>query len=223
MKRKSKSSTFDNLRHRFPPTILYRTDIDHIIEMASDRGLDVKISDEDYEYVSLDEVQEQRGNRVYKLNIVADKDNSIYKTLALLIEKDGVTLRCQKEDHLVPLWHEIKELISKRSPWYARFMSPFGWAWAAIVWLWVGPKADELNTLPQSMALVWLGVLASFMLASIYSAYYRRTNRGIYLQKQHEVLGFWERNFDKMLMLVIGTILGVVGTVVANLITGKCP
>lgn len=222
MRRIRKSSILDELRHRFPPTVLYRTDIDHIIEMANERDLNVKISDEDYGYTSLDEVQEQRGNRVYKLNIVAQKDNSIFETLDVLIEKDGVTLRCQKKDHLVPLWYEIKEFISKRMPWYARFMYPSRWVWAAIVWLLIRPKAEEFHTLPQSMVLVWQGVFALFVLVSIFSAYYRQMNHGIYLQKQYEVLGFWERNGDKMLMLIIGTVLGVIGTVVSNLITGKC-
>ncbi|MCG8094133.1 MAG: hypothetical protein JAZ17_11000 [Candidatus Thiodiazotropha endolucinida] len=223
MKRKDKSSHFNNLKHRFPPTILYRTDINQIVEMMSDRGLDVKISDEDYEYESLDEVQEQKGNRVYKLNIDADKDNSIYKSMYLLIEKDGITLQSHKDDHLIPLWYEIKELISKRTPWYARFMSPFGWASAAFVWLLFGPKADEISNLQQSMALAWLVVLTLFLLVSFFSSYYRRTNRGIYLQKQHEVLGFWQRNGDKIFMLAIGTVLGVAGTAITNLITINYP
>lgn len=220
MKRKTKPSIFETLRHRFPPTSLYRTDIENIIEMANDRELDVKISDKDYEYYSLDEVQEQRGNRVDNLNIVMDKDNSIYKTLDLLIEKDGITVRCQKEDHLVPLWHEIKEVISKRVPWYARLMSPLSGAWAIVVWLWLGPSAGEFNALPWAFAFAWLGLLGVFSFATIFSINYRLKNRGIYLQKRHEVRDFWERNGDRILMLFLGTALGIVGTVIADVITG---
>lgn len=223
MKRKDKSSSFDTLRHRFPPIRLYRSDIDEVIEMAQARSLNIKISDDDYVYESIDEIEEHRGSRVYKLNIEVSKNNATIKTLDIYIEKDGVTLRTYREDQLVPLWHEVKELFSKRMPWYARLMAPFSWAWAAIVWLWVGPRYDEISSLPQSMLLVWFGAFTFFVLAGLLSAYYRVSNRGIYLQKQHEVKGFWERNGDKILMLVMGSVLGVIGTIITNILTSQCP
>lgn len=220
MKRKEKPSFFDTLCHRFPIVRLYRKDLDEIIEIASSRNLEIKITDDDYEYESLDEVQEQQGNRVKKLRLNASLDESLFKSFDVEIDQDGVTVRAHREDELIPFWHQVRDLIAKKVPWYAKFTLPYVWAWVVIGWLWVASN-DEAKELPRALLLTWFGVLVLSVAMAIFSFWYRFTNRGVFLQKEHEVLGFWTRNGEKIVMLIIGTMLGVVVKVVADLIIGK--
>jgi hypothetical protein len=221
MKRKEKSSIFDTLQHQFPTVRLHRSDLQEIIDISKASGFDIRISDDDYEYETLDEVREQRGDRVLRLILTMHLDKSICGTLFVKIEKDGVVVCSQKDDKLVPLWHKIKDLIANRVPWYARLMSPFVWAVVAITWLWNSPKRDEFSTLPPIILIVWFAVLLFSLGMSIFSFWYKRTNGGVYLQREYEVLGFWDRYGEKIVMIALGTLLGVLGKIATDYITGK--
>lgn len=222
MKRKEKSSRFDILKHRFPTVRRYRADLEDILEISKTRGFNVRISDDDYEYETLDELREQRGDRVLKVVLNVSPDNSSYSAVSIEIEKDGVTVRSQRDDNLVSLWHEIKDLLAKRVPWYARLMSPLGWALIASVWLWNGPKRHELSTFPPFLISIWFAFLFFSVSMSIFSFWYQRTNRGVYLLREHEVLGFWDRYGEKISMIVLGAVLGVLGKIAMDFIAGKC-
>lgn len=220
MKQK-KSSILDRLRHRFPPVALYRSDLEEIIRLATARGFKVRISDDRYEFESLDDLRENRGNRIKKLMLEATISESSYPSVDIEIDSDGITIRSPKDDKFVPLWHEIKDAIQARLPWYARLMKPLIWLYLAIPFLWVLSKRQEVKEgFELTNYLLVSGAGLSIFLGLISLSYLRRS-RGLRLQRQHEVQGFWERYGEKIILLVIGTAVGIVGKVLSDKLTGK--
>ncbi len=221
MKKKETSSLFDNLRHKFPPIPLYRSDLDEIVTIAQVRELRVQISDDKYEYESLDDLKENRGNRIRRLTLTLTPEHSAYTSITVEIDSDGVLLRSSKDDKLVLVWHEIREIIEKQAPWYARFMKPLSWAYGALLFLWLSPKKEQIREGLEWVASAWVGVGSVMIVLSLLSVLYLNRSRGVYLQREHEVQGFWDRYGEKLAFLILGTVVGVIGKVVSDKLSGQ--
>ncbi len=222
MKPKTTSSILDRLRHRFPPMRLYRPDIEELLRLSDVRGLKAKISDDKFEFDGLDDVKEHRGERVRQMHIEFRADeNSFLRSVDVEIDSDGILLRSYKDDKLVPFWHEIKDFFENRTPWYAKLMKPLAWVWAATVVLWLGPNVKEAQTWPKSTLYIWIALVCLTVTLSAASWLYLRQTRGVYLKREHEVQSLWDRYGEKLVPLVIGTVLGVLGKVLADQLTGK--
>lgn len=221
MKKKKTSSFLDSLRYRFPPIPFYRSDLEEIVRIAETRELQVRISDDKYEYESLDDLKENRGNRIKKLTLTLTPQNSTYTSITIEIDNDGVLLRSSKDDKLVSVWHEIKDAIEKQAPWYARFMKPLSWSYGALIFIWLSPKKEQIREGFEWVVIIWISVASFMILLSFLSVLYLNRSRGIYLQREHEVQGFWDRYGEKLVFLVLGTIIGVIGKVVSDKLSGQ--
>ena len=221
MKTKKTSSFLDSLRHRFPPIPLYLSDLEEIVRIAQSRELEVKISDDKYEYESLDDLKENRGSRIRKLTLTLAPANSAYTSVTVEIDNDGVILRSPKDDKLVPVWHEIKDAIERQAPWYARFMKPLSWVYGALVMYLIPPKQEPVRESFEWFLNAWFSVAGLMLLFSLLSLLYLNRSRGVYLQREHEVEGFWDRYGEKLVFVVIGTVLGVIGKVVSDKLSGR--
>ena len=221
MKTKKTSSMFDSLRHRFPPIPLYLSDLEEIVRIAQSRELVVKISDDKYEYEGLDDLKENRGSRIRRLTLSLALENSAYTSLTVEIDNDGVILRSPKDDKLVPVWHEIKDAIERQAPWYARFMKPLSWVYGALVMYLIPPKQEPIREGFEWVLHAWFSVAGVMLLLSLLSVLYLNRSRGVYLQREHEVQGFWERYGEKLVFVVLGTVLGVIGKVVSDKLSGR--
>jgi hypothetical protein len=220
MKRKE---TYARLTHEFSTVSIYRTDLDEILEISKTRGFYVKISDENYEYESIEELQNKQGNRILNLHLAiceedpaTDEIARIRANVEVIIKKNGVTITSPKKDNHVPIWQEIKDIIIKRESWYTKFMSPLGWSWMAITLLWISPRKNELHDLQHSEIFIWFGCFFFLISMMIFSFFYQRINRGVYLQHKHEIIGFWERYGEKMVMMGLGSILTILGKIATD-------
>lgn len=220
MKKKTTSSLFDSLRHKFPPIPLYLSDLEEIVRIGQSRELRVQISDDKYDYESLDDLKENRGNRIQKLTLTLAPENSAYTSITVEIDSDGVLLRSSKDDKLVLVWHEIRDTIEKQAPWYARFMKPLSWAYGALLFLWLSPKKEQIQEGLEWIASLWIGFASFMFLLSLLAVLYLNRSRGVYLQREHEVQGFWDRYGEKLVFLILGTVLGVIGKVVSDKLSG---
>lgn len=221
MKRKSSSSLIDGLRHKFPPIPLYRSDLEEIVRIGHGRELRVRIADDQYDYENLDDLKENKGNRIKKLTLTLAPENFAYPSITIEVDNDGVLLRSSKDDKLVPVWHEIKDAIEKQLPWYARYMRPLSWAYGALIFLLLSPKKEQIREGMEWIASAWIGVGSFMFLLSLLSVLYLKRSRGVYLQREHEVQGFWDRYGEKLVFLILGTVLGVVGKVVSDKLSGQ--
>lgn len=221
MKKKNSSSIFDELRHKFPPTPLYRSDLEDIISVAQSRELAILISDDQYEYESLDDLKENKGSRIKNLTITLTPDDSRLRTLTIKFNSDGVILASPKMDKLVYAWHEIKEIIERQVPWYSRFIRPLTWAYGAIFILFISPKKDQIREGMEWVTTACVAGGSVMLFLSLISFVYLKQNRGVHLQREHEVQRFWDRYGEKLILLIAGTVLGVVGKFVSDSLSGQ--
>lgn len=216
MKPKEKSTLFDNLSCSFPPTHLYRADIEQIIQIGTSRELKVNISDSTAEFDDLDDVQENRGNRVKEL-AVSFSGKTAFSSISLKIGSGGITLRSSKDDALVLAWHDIKSAIERRVPFHARFMKPTLWLTTLFC---IAVLENKFNILPSN-EFFRIGTLIVPIYLWAISLYYVKSNGGVYLQKEHEVPSLWDRYGEKTVTLIAGAVIGAIVTAVSQKLLGK--
>ncbi|SDI83547.1 Predicted membrane protein [Paraburkholderia phenazinium] len=217
MKAKETFSLFDSLDCRFPPTPLYRPDLEQIIEIGIRRGLEVTIADGAAEFDDLDDVKENRGERIKELRLSFSKESAFFKSLSLKIGDGGMKLSCSNDDELIPAWHEMQRAIKKHVPYYARYASPSSWL---LVTLGVIALVGYVNWPPHGTPARFVLVLTPLMLM-FWSMFYLKANRVIYLQKKHEVKGLLDRYGEKLVFAIVGAALAVVGQIVVKIYLGK--
>jgi hypothetical protein len=216
MKPKKTFALFDNLSCSFPPTPLYRSDLDVIVKIGVDRGLKLAISDDSDEFDDLDDLKENRGNRIKKLTLAFASETS-YKSVNVEITGEGISLSASKDDQLLPVWHEMKGAIEKRVPVQARFMKPTLWVFVTLCVLILVPR---FNWPPSGSFYRYVAILLPAYMWAL-SLYYVKKSGGVYLQKQHEVESFWDKYGEKLVFTIGGVVLGVVGNIVTQKIMGK--
>ncbi|HAF43828.1 MAG TPA: hypothetical protein DCK83_02510 [Gallionellaceae bacterium] len=209
-------SPYARLRHRFPPFPLYRSDIEEIIHIAEGRELVVKLSDENYEFDSLDDLKVNRGKRIKRLILNFVPSDSTYEYIAIDVDADGITLVATRNDRLISVWHEIKDAIGSKQPWYANYLKPFPWGLGGMLLLIFFPKREQLNNGAEWVLQLWAGLMLLCFFMNALSLLYLYKSKGVYLQRAHEVEGVWDRYGEKVIMLIIGTLLGVAGKVIAD-------
>ncbi|MFM0272400.1 hypothetical protein PQQ59_17560 [Paraburkholderia aspalathi] len=216
MKPKKTFALFDSLSCNFPPTPLYRSDLEEIVQIGVDRGLKLAISDDKDEFDDLDDVKENRGNRIKKLTLAFSAENS-YKSIDVRITGEGISLRASKDDQLLPPWHDMKSAIEKRVPVQARFMKPTFWIFITLCVLILVP---QFNWPPSGSFYRYIAILFPAYMW-VLSLYYVKKSGGVYLQKQHEVESFWDKYGEKLAFTIGGVVLGAIGNIVVQKIMGK--
>jgi hypothetical protein len=218
--KRKQSSYIDRPRQRFASVALYQDDLNEILNSLKKRGLKIKLSDSDYEYETIDELAENRGDIIKSLSISGYKESSD-RSVDFEFEKESIRLRADREDDLVASWQEIKGLLEKRVPSYARFLKLENWLWGfGIVALFGHDSIGSMATNPIP-GYLFAAALTILGYGSIYSIIYRSQNSFIYLKRQHQILSFWKRNGEKILMLIIGAVIGGIAKGIGDTLFGK--
>ena len=216
MKRKSDVQLFNRLKYRCPPVALYLEDITQIVEVLDKRGAQYSISDAEYHYESLDEIRSNRGEKVKGLTITARFEGS-YNSLSLEFERGAILLRSDKSEKLIVLWHEIRDILSRRAHWYLRLVCwpPMPYLAFAVVFL-LPEQYELLAALPnKAYWLQWVPpVIFLLALLSVLSALAILWQPVLYLKKEHELESFFARNAERLIVGFIGSIFGLVAKII---------
>ena len=210
MERKKKTpETYTSLR----PVRLYMEDLEHIIELIKIRSLEINISDEDYKYDTLDEIQKYRGDIIHDLSIVAKKKGN-WPLIRIGFSRENIKLFLHSEDEqIILLWHELKDFLKSKLKWYQYIFHPYlqpgilsgsiGLVVGSILGLLIygfSPEAVKItNYIYIPFALIFLFFLI----------FYRQFFTILYIGRRHKVLNFWQRNRDKIILSISCVILGV--------------
>ena len=73
------------------PVRLYLDDLEHIVQVLKGRGFEVKLSDNDYEFDSLEEIKEYRGKKTSILNINGKGDGD-WHDISINFSKRNISL-----------------------------------------------------------------------------------------------------------------------------------
>ena len=203
---KQKSPTIlDRVRRAFPPIPLYLPDIQQIISIAQTRGLVVEISDDLNIYEDLVDLREYNASKATALDLSFKESESALRDLTVKFTSDGVVVSANRTDVLLAFWHEVVNLLEKRTPWYAKLMKPTNWLLAVSASAFIPLKVEPDTT----SATIKLAAMAIFAFMAVTSFYYIRTNSGVHLKKKHEVQGLWEKYGEKVLLMLIGAAIGL--------------
>lgn len=213
MKRKSDVQLFNRLKYRCPPVALYLEDITQIVEVLDNRGAQYSISDTEYDYESLEKIRSNRGEKVKGLAITARFEGA-YDSLTLEFERGAIFLRSNKSEKLIVLWHEIRDILSRRAPWYLRLVCWPPMPYLAFAVVFFLPKQPELLVAFPTKAYWLQWVIPVIFLLALLSASATLWQPVLHLKKEHELESFFGRNAERLIVGFIGSIFGAVAKVI---------
>ncbi len=188
-----------------PNVKLTREDLDEILEIFRDNFKDVTIEDDKFIYDSLDELKQNHGNRVGYLVITGSSPYSVF------VVNYPKNKRAKVETANIESWshgyHSIKSLLEQRQ----RFKSPYNFQFATIIFVLLFTlimSETALGKLPLFIGLV-LTLLLMVTVLVVGSIIYFGGLNFVTLQKRFELENFWTRNKDKIWLLILAAVVGI--------------
>jgi len=198
---------------------LFRGDIEALIELMSTPESRAQLSDGRHEFESIDEMQRERGDTIKDLNITNGSGNlslSLSQRVRMLHGESDVSRFYQVRDFLEARPRPLDGLVQLLG-----YCSLPALALALLLVLSHGNVKPGRGRQTDEIALVVYSVVFN-PFRGIPATYGCR----ISLRRRHES-SFWRRKKDDLLMLLVGsmvgTILGIVGTLVVQHLTKKQP
>ena len=186
---------------------LYRDDIELILSILNENGFNVQIKDKTFEYESLDELIEKCGIIPSYFEISGEKEiNHHTASVNLYFKRKEFRLyaRADKESKLVS--GTLRDVFEPKSTRLYKVLNPFIWYITIVLAAIFYPA----NFFTIRQAPFWVhSIFALCSALFIFSGLYRQFRHQVILKRKHEG-GFWKRNADKIWLLVIGTIFGII-------------
>jgi len=189
-----------------------------MVELMKEQSLEVLFKDDDFEYESIAEIVEKRGDKKSQIMIIGRRSDA--KWLDVTLDVDGRTLGLRADGELELVWHRIKDFVADKTPWYSRYIEIFPWSIITFTLLFQYTSFIDWETKILAVP-VWfntLVVVASLIFA--FSILKTITDRGVVLVPRHAAKNFWTRNADRILMLIVGAIIGAFGKYIAKILFG---
>jgi hypothetical protein len=188
-------------RRSYGPVVLWLDDLTEIVAVLMERSKKIQISTEDYRFETVDELKKHVGSQTqFALEIDCHEPY-----VSIDFDRDSATLYVSAGDQAAHLFNEIDGIIARRQ---RRFPLLYSWrplmlASAVIIvadyFLFFGPPEVEpyVRFIPPFLAICFIGpMFIRWKRVSV-----------IKLQRPSDAPSFWERNKDKMLMLIIGALI----------------
>lgn len=218
MKKKEDSDLFE----RVGPVRLYLDDIQGIIDTLTEANLTVSLSDSSHTFDSLDDVATARGERPRHLLVEGRLKGSGSVKLSFddrVWLHGNVWLSTYGGAEMLRLGYQVREMLHRCIPRRAVVMRPTVFLQTFLFVLNVAAILLLGSALQVPVARPALNVagfaLIAALIAWLASIADRRLNLGIFLKRRHEG-GFLKRNADQLLLLLVGAILGVFGTLIVQ-------
>ena len=210
MKPKSKNSFAASNTKRFERVRLFRDDIDRIVALAKTRELIIEITDNEYEYESIEELQNNRGDSISHVKFVFQSPAASFDTLWLDIDPQRISVMSGTSDSLVAFYYEICQIIEQRAPWYRRLLHPFEFFILSFITMTVyWTDTDSLRfDRANDLVPVLFGILG------LISVVGRRKLTGISLKRKHEIPNLWSTYVEKIVFMIIGMFLTILARII---------
>jgi hypothetical protein len=184
---------------------LYRDDLDYLVEMMSKDCASFEISDNNFKYETLDEMQKAvganpRGIEIFRYHPFVRVSVWRFGFPAVQVyaggdpEDESVFLR------VTALLQSRKRILSRVFDWRIWTVLFLGY-WVLLTASSSGGKIAVLSTVKLA-ALLGVDIVALAMRTGCLSR--------LSLTLRHETDTFWRRNADKLVLAVICTILGII-------------
>jgi len=192
---------------------LYRADLEEILELFTGSCANVKITDDEFEYSNLDEVESKRGKHPKSLMIESDSP-----PLSLRVHQGTTYLAHGGSDEVVLAYTKIQQLLkSRRRSILFFFFNPFMTVFMEL------PLVALLILASRHPVGLWLAILLALFMVGI-PLIARAVIMGgltrILLVNRHDEQGFWAANKHKIWLILLGAIIGgVLAKIIPFLLT----
>lgn len=185
---------------------IYRDDLERILELLRNADLSIIMSDDSFEYESLEDLQKAKGNTPRALKIEGRNSRGL-GGLSLTLSKRAWYLESYFEQNYA-VAREIEDLLKARRTRLADL--PYNAIIAiSIIISGIGVGITFTVSVPVGLTVSVLSLLiATPAVAARCYSYFRH---GIVLNYRHEA-SFFSRNRDKILLLLCGAIFGAIMT-----------
>jgi len=201
------------------PVNLYRDDFEQIINILSEISDQVEISDDDYEYESLDELINQKGLKPKKVFI-----SSYSPHVVIDLEPHSIFLyRSNSDKGALYAYDRIKEVLRKRRSILSRVINPAVgiFFFSIFIFLIIFIPIDFVKSwfpnrwsrLSLIILLFGIPILSFFFKHGAFSSFF--------LIRFHERNNFFTRQKDDLIKIVIGAIIGVLLTLLVSILKGN--
>jgi hypothetical protein len=182
---------------------LYRDDLEEMIDVLRASASGVVISDDKYEYDSLDELETEKGTMLDEINIKTPLPMKLeakgMSFVILELKKEALIFAGGPESEIPFL--KLKEIIQSKRSWLYKIFNPWVWGSAACLFASLLAYLHFVKTLPYAIGLLILvPVIVGFVISLL-----ERSNIffSINLSKRHAVSTFWSRNKDKIILILV--------------------
>jgi uncharacterized membrane protein (DUF106 family) len=167
----------------------------------------VQISDEEYEYDSLDEIEKRAGTRLKELSFLR-----LSPHLRVHISSAGTSLYSIETEHSLADMVRIDELLkSRKRPLLTRLLHPAS-LFIFLALLTAGVVKAQSPGFARDLNIA----SSALILGMLYFCYRVGTFSQVFLTYKHEDKSFWARNRDNIVIVIITAIITGVITVVAS-------
>jgi ABC-type bacteriocin/lantibiotic exporter with double-glycine peptidase domain len=184
---------------------IFRDDIDELLQWFQNKSLVTKIHDSSSVYENIEEVINFKGNNPKQLALEGESESK-WESVTISIEKEKVSISSTGSEAMYAFGFELKDYFLNRVPWHYKVFNP--WIFfilipvsTAILQIFIDDKTKNL----RYPWLWWIFVTVTlFLIISIVNRYF---GFGLTLTRKHEY-GFWKRNKDKILLTILGALIG---------------
>jgi len=199
---------------------LYRGDVENLIDIITSAGLNLTIGDSAFTYDTLDELKAEKGSEISQLQIKGtDPEGSGVKGISLTLSnrKDAYLSLYGRRPQLEACWYRLRDFLAARHRWHQKLMNPWiAWCFVALAGFFGGILKLTTSLRIESAYLLSFGIAISYWICTLCWA---RKYPVILLNRQHEHESFWKRNGDKVILLVVGAVIGTVSTLLVKALT----
>lgn len=194
-----------DLRRTITPISLYLDDLQYIIEVAKKYQYQIKLSDNEFAYDTIDEIRQQRGKKTGHLNISIFGE-SLFNTIELVYKNGALSVYAWNSTNIDRLmWQDISDYLQRKRHTILRLMELITFKPLFVLLIPIGGILFSKNKLLIDCYLTLTVLYGILWLITLFT---KHSFSNIYLQKRHEVESFMKRNSDKIILSLIGAIIG---------------
>jgi hypothetical protein len=188
-----------------PSVFLSREDLEEILSVFTSTCKTVSISDDEFEYDSLDDMREGRGATVRKLVISGDEP-----PISLKLQRyafPGVFLTAHNPTASAETaFFRTHQILDRSKRFLAYGLRPGTW----MLFLWIFILQGFFTRWPELFIIH--GAVVFSLVLGLFTALFGQNGSlsVISLVRRHERDSFWRRNWDKLILAAISAILGAI-------------